>query len=66
MSQLTEDGCWLGANVVILINVTIGRGSIVGAEVVVNRDIPPVSIAAGVPARVIGRRDQKRGYFERS
>ncbi len=55
---IIEDDCWLGANVVILRDVTIGRGSIVGAGAVVNRDIPSLSIAVGVPARIVGSRDQ--------
>jgi galactoside O-acetyltransferase len=62
---IIEDDCWLGANVVILKNVTIGRGSIVGAGAVVNRDIPPLSIALGVPAQIVGSRDQKRQHYAR-
>lgn len=58
---IIEDDCWLGANVVVLKDVTIGRGSIIGAGAVVTRDIPPFSIAAGVPARIIGRRGQQPG-----
>jgi acetyltransferase-like isoleucine patch superfamily enzyme len=52
-----EDDVWIGLNAVILQGVTIGRGSIVGAGAVVNKSIPPWSIAVGVPARVIGRRN---------
>jgi len=48
--------CWLGAGVVVLPGVTIGRGAIVGAGSVVTRDVPPYSIALGAPARVIRRR----------
>lgn len=44
---------WLGEQVCILPGVTIGNGAIVGANSVVTRDIPPNSIAAGNPARVI-------------
>lgn len=44
---------WLGEQVCILPGVTIGDGAIVGANSVVTRDIPPNSIAAGNPARVI-------------
>jgi len=43
----------LGSSVTILGGVTIGEGSIVGAGSVVTRDIPPLSVAAGNPARVI-------------
>ncbi|MEJ7634804.1 CatB-related O-acetyltransferase [Aeromicrobium sp.] len=44
---------WLGANVVVLRGVSIGDGAIVAANAVVTRDIPPYSIAGGLPARVI-------------
>lgn len=56
-----EDDCWLGANVVVLRNVTIGRGSVIAAGAVVNRDIPPLSIATGVPARLVATRRQQTG-----
>jgi acetyltransferase-like isoleucine patch superfamily enzyme len=44
---------WIGANVTILPGVTIGEYSVIGAGAVVNKDIPPRSVAVGVPARVI-------------
>lgn len=46
----------LGANVVVLKGVHIGHGSIVAAGAVVTKDVPPYSIAAGLPAKVIRRR----------
>jgi acetyltransferase-like isoleucine patch superfamily enzyme len=52
-----ERDCWIGANVFVLPNVTIGQHAVVGANSVVNRDIPPYTLAAGVPARVIKRYD---------
>lgn len=48
-----EDNVWIGQNTVILSGVTIGRGSIIGANSVVTGDIPQGSVAAGAPARVI-------------
>lgn len=51
-----EDDVWLGAHVVILPGVTIGRGAIVAAGAVVNRDVEAMSIVAGVPAKPIGKR----------
>lgn len=48
-----EDDAWIGAGVIILPGVTIGRCSIVGAGAVVTKDVAPYSVMAGVPARVI-------------
>lgn len=39
-----EDDCWIGSNVIILDGVTIGKGSVIGAGTLVNRDIPPGSL----------------------
>lgn len=47
------DHCWLCAGVTVCGGVTIGAGSIIAAGAVVTRDIPPNSIANGVPARVL-------------
>jgi acetyltransferase-like isoleucine patch superfamily enzyme len=44
---------WLGAKVTVLRGVTIGRGCVVAANAVVNKDLPPFSVAVGVPARVV-------------
>lgn len=51
-----EDDCWIGINVAVMRGVTIGRGSIIGANAVVTKDIPPYSIAVGNPARAIKQR----------
>jgi maltose O-acetyltransferase len=48
---------WIGTRVIILPGVSIGSHSIVGANAVVTRDIPPYSVAAGVPCRVIHMRN---------
>lgn len=44
---------WLGAGVIINPGVTIGDGAVIGSGSVVTRDIPPMTIAAGIPCRVI-------------
>jgi acetyltransferase-like isoleucine patch superfamily enzyme len=51
-----EDNCWIGTGAKILDGVTIGYGSAVGAGAVVTKNIPPYSVAVGVPARVLENR----------
>lgn len=55
-SIIIEDDVWVGSNVSILSGVTIGRGSVIGAGAVVTKDIPPYSIAAGNPCKVLKKR----------
>lgn len=51
------DRVFIGANAVINMGVTIGDEAIIGAGAVVTTDVPARSVAAGVPARVVGRVD---------
>lgn len=46
---------WIGDKVSIMPNVTIGEGSIVAANAVVTKDVPPYSVVAGVPAKIMKR-----------
>ena len=55
-----EDNVWIGANVQIVPGVKIGEGAVIGMGAVVVKDIPPLSIAAGNPARVIKNRNPER------
>jgi acetyltransferase-like isoleucine patch superfamily enzyme len=48
-----HDDVFIGFGAVVLPNVTIGRGAVIGANSVVSSDIPPYSVAGGVPARVL-------------
>lgn len=48
-----QSNCWIASNVIITGGVTIGEGCVIGAGSVVTRDIPPNSLAAGNPCRVI-------------
>lgn len=59
-----EDDVWLGANVIILPNTKIGRGSIVGANAVVTKNVEPYSIVGGVPAKIIKYRFSKKKISE--
>ena len=48
-----NDDCWIGTGAIILPNVSIGKMAVVPAGAVVTRDVPPYSIVAGVPAKII-------------
>jgi maltose O-acetyltransferase len=50
---ILEDDVWLGARVIVLKGVTIGRGAVIGAGSVVTRCVPPRCVAVGAPARVV-------------
>lgn len=50
---VVDEDCLISANVTLLSGVHIGRGSVIAAGAVVSKDIPPYSIAGGVPAKVI-------------
>lgn len=47
-----QKGCWIGQNAVIMPGVSIGENSIIGANSVVTKNVPPRSIAVGTPAKV--------------
>jgi acetyltransferase-like isoleucine patch superfamily enzyme len=51
------DRAWLGTRAVIMPGVTVGHGAVVAAGAVVTRDVEPLAIVAGVPAKPIGMRD---------
>ena len=55
-----EDKVWIGINATILPGVTLGYGCIVGANSVVTKDVPPMTIVAGNPARIIRKIDKEK------
>jgi acetyltransferase-like isoleucine patch superfamily enzyme len=54
-----KDGAHIGIGAIIMPGVTIGEGAVIGAGAVVTSDIPPYSVAVGVPARVIKTFDKQ-------
>lgn len=57
---IIEDDVWIGANAVIMPEIRVGRGSIIGANAVVTKSVLPYSIVGGVPARLIKYRFDKQ------
>lgn len=55
-----EEDVWLGAGVTVLDGVSVGKGCVLGAGAVVNKNVPPYSVCVGVPARVIRSRRETR------
>jgi hypothetical protein len=51
-----EDDCWLGVNAVVMPGVTVGKGTVVGANSVVTSNVSPYSVVAGAPAKLIKKR----------
>ena len=56
---LIEDDCWIGAKVTFLDGCHVGKGAVIAAGAVVRGEIPPYSVSAGVPARVIRKRNNE-------
>ena len=54
---IISDDVWIGANAVILPDVTIGKGAVIAAGSVVTKDIPEYSVVAGIPAKIIKYRE---------
>lgn len=55
-------GAWIGARSIVLQGVRIGEGAVIGAGSVVTRDVPPMAVAVGNPARIMRFRHAQRGW----
>lgn len=53
-----EDDVWIGANAVVLDGVTVGKGAVIAAGAVVSKEVPPMAIVGGVPAKLVRYRGQ--------
>jgi maltose O-acetyltransferase len=58
-----EDHVWIGTRAMIMPGVTLGRGCVVAAGAVVTRDVPPLTIVAGIPARPVGSRPDRAARY---
>jgi acetyltransferase-like isoleucine patch superfamily enzyme len=61
-----DDYVWIGANAMVLSGkkgVTIGKGAVVCAGAVVTKDVEPFSVVAGIPAEIIGKRNENLNCF---
>lgn len=63
---IIENECWLGFSCEILSGVHIGRHSIIAARAVVTKDVPPYSIVAGNPARIVKKYNFETNKWERN
>lgn len=58
-----EDYAWIASRATILPGVSIGYGAVVASCAVVTKDVPPLAVVAGVPAQIIGHREDNFDYF---
>ncbi len=62
-SVVIADYVWIASGALILPGVSIGRGAVIGAGAVISRDVPPLALAVGNPARILeGRRTKELSY----
>lgn len=59
---IIDDYVWISTRCTILPGVHIGKGAVVAAGAVVTKDVPPMAIVGGVPAKVIGERTNSLNY----
>lgn len=61
---IVEEGAWIGVNVTLIAGAKIGRGAVIGACSMVNKEIPPYAVAVGSPARIIASTFSKQQIIE--
>ena len=59
---IIEDYVWIGTRAIIMPGVRIGRGAVIAAGAIVTKDVPPMAIVAGVPAKIISQRNNPLTY----
>jgi acetyltransferase-like isoleucine patch superfamily enzyme len=59
---IIEDYVWIASRVTILPGVRIGKGAVIASCALVNKDVPPMAIVGGVPAKIIGQRRSALAY----
>ena len=59
---IINDYVWIASRCTILPGVTIGKGAVIATGAIVTKDIPEYAIAAGIPAKVIGKRSENLTY----
>ena len=59
---IIEDYVWIASRVTILPGVRIGKGAVIAAGSIVTKDVPPLSIVGGIPAKTIGKRKSALKY----
>jgi acetyltransferase-like isoleucine patch superfamily enzyme len=57
-----EDYAWIASRATIMPGVRIGRGAVVASGSIVTKDVPPMAMVAGIPAKIIGQRNNKLAY----
>jgi acetyltransferase-like isoleucine patch superfamily enzyme len=64
LQNVVEDYVFIGPNAIILPGVKLGRGSVVGAGAVVTKDVAPLSIVVGVPAKEVSTREEENLQYQ--
>lgn len=58
---IIEDDAWLGTGSIIMPNIKIGQGAVVGAHSLVTKDVPPFTVVVGIPAKPLKKIEFPQG-----